>query len=176
MKSEMTQHTAADGSRVQFELIENPNVMESPVSAEDWSEFCYGDDGEFLHPDSLWFRPSVFYFRRSLRASRSWQRVMDIGLVVADEIDRLASWASEKGVTAIPGWTPTLRGLRTALAGSSDYVTALELGLLICVQFERLRHHVAHVGTLIPPTWMVDPDEATEKGWNVAGKEDANHG
>lgn len=63
----------------------------------------------------LSYKPSVYYFRKSLREAETRERAVTVGLIVCHELEQLKAWVREQG--------------------------------------------------MIPPKWIVDNEEAAEKGW-----------
>lgn len=57
---------------------------------------------------------------------------------------------------------------RRRLRRSRTIKEAVKKGLELVRENERLREWVRQQG-MIPPKWVVDPDEADEKGWSQAG-------
>jgi hypothetical protein len=49
------------------------------------------------------YMPSVFFFRRSLRASATHEQAVAIGLTVCTELEHLKAWVRERGMIP-PKW------------------------------------------------------------------------
>jgi len=65
---------------------------------------------------------------------------------------------------AVIAYKPTSYYFRSALRNATTRERAVEIGLVVCAEHERLRAWVRAQG-LTPPKWVVDPREASEKGW-----------
>lgn len=119
------------------------------------------------------YKPSVWYFRKSLRESESRQKAVTVSLVVCCELEQLRVWAGDKGATPrAEGVTAAIECMRHALRASKSHDQVIMLGLYLCHELEQLKAVVREFG-LIPPKWIVDPQEAEEKGWATkpAGQE-----
>jgi hypothetical protein len=112
------------------------------------------------------YQPSVFYFRKDLRESRSRDRAITVALVVCAELEQLRGWAGAQSV--IPGVdaTAAVECLRAAIRQSSSHSQAILLGLFLCHELEQLKALVRNCG-FIPPKWIVAPEEAHAKGWDL---------
>lgn len=49
------------------------------------------------------YKPSVYYFRKALRESRSRERAVVVGLIVCHELEQLKAWVRERGLIP-PKW------------------------------------------------------------------------
>jgi hypothetical protein len=63
-----------------------------------------------------------------------------------------------------PSYRPSVFYFRKALRESQSHERSIVVGLVICHELEQLKAWVREQG-LIPPKWVVDPQEAQEKGW-----------
>lgn len=114
------------------------------------------------------YRPSVFYFRRELHVARTRGRAITVALIVHDEFLELRQWAADRDVIAVgEQFGASAACLRAALESSTSLGQAILLGLFLCHELEMLKAQVREAG-LIPPKWIVLPEEAEEKGWDRA--------
>lgn len=65
-----------------------------------------------------------------------------------------------------PSYKPGVFYFRRSLRHAASRDRAIEIGITVCGELERLRDWVRAQG-MIPPKWIVDPDEAKDKGWEV---------
>jgi hypothetical protein len=116
------------------------------------------------------FKPSVFYFRRSLRESTSLERATTVALIVAAELEQLKLWTVEQNMLpADDSVGGAFELLKEALRKCESHGQAILLGLFLCHELEQLKALVRWHG-LIPPKWIIAPEEAGDKGWNLAAE------
>lgn len=110
------------------------------------------------------YQPSVFYFRKDLRNSKSRDEAVKVAVCVCDEFERLRDWAGQCGVLPETNVHVAADMLRSAMRQSTSHAQIILLGLFVCHELEELKRVVRQAG-LIPPKWFVSPGEAEAKGW-----------
>lgn len=114
------------------------------------------------------YKPSVFYFRKLLHESTSTERAITGALIAASELEHLKTWCGgEVQLLPAANFAAGATCLRDALRQSGSHAQAILLGLFVCHELEQLKAFVREAG-LIPPKWIVAPEEAEEKGWRRA--------
>ena len=61
-------------------------------------------------------------------------------------------------------YRPSVYYFRRALREAQTVERAVTVGLIACHELEQLRAWIASEG-LVPPQWIVDPQEAWDNGW-----------
>jgi hypothetical protein len=119
----------------------------------------------------LSFKPSVFYFRKALRESATRDVALTVANVITKEFERLRDWAAEKEILPPSNVHVAADLLRQAIAASGSHAQVIILGLFVCHELEELKAIIRDAG-LIPPKWLITPEEAAQKGW--VGREAVN--
>jgi hypothetical protein len=112
------------------------------------------------------YKPSVFYFRKALRDSANCDHAVEIAVTVCTEFERLREWAIDQSVIPPSNIHVAADLLRAAIRESRSHGQVILLGLFVCHELEELKAVVRAVG-LIPPKWIVAPEEAADKSWLV---------
>lgn len=155
-RKQLSASAAASSARVQFAVIENPHVIESPRSAGDVQDVTRAEH-----------KPGVFYFRRQLRAAATLADARNVALVAAEELRHLSEWARTVGGIREAITESAVDYLRFRIASASTEWDAAELGLLACRELERLQAQVYWDAGKFVPRWVADQSEADEKGWRA---------
>ncbi len=116
------------------------------------------------------YKPSVFYFRHQLGTSQTCERAKTVALIVANELEQLKLWSAEQGLLLEPGIAAAAALMRLAIKDATSHMQAVILGFFLCHELEQLKALVRAHG-MIPPKWIVAPEEAEEKGWTEVGDE-----
>ena len=86
---------------------------------------------------------------------------------IPDHVSRMESDRPDivalEGSAPVVTYMPSVFYFRKALRDAVTKDRAITIGLVVCAEHERLRAWVREQG-MFPPKWVVDPQEAADKG------------
>lgn len=101
------------------------------------------------------YRPSAFYYRATLRESRSRTEAIALTLSVVNELESLHAWARARGVRVAGNPSEDAAvGLHQARTRAAVVV----VGRAVILRLEELKAAIRADG-LIPPRWFALPEE-----------------